>query len=92
MEGQVRSIGRDVDPADHPLPVTLAEAEEIAASIERAVHRETSGGVRNLSVEVKGHDVLLKGNCNTYYCKQLAQHAAMGASGQGTLTNQIRVS
>ena len=92
MEGPVRSMGRDIDSASHPLPLTLSEAEEIAASIERAVRRGTSGGVRNLSVEVKGSNFLLKGRCNTYYCKQLAQHAAMGATGRGTLTNQIRVS
>lgn len=76
----------------HPLPETLAEAERLAASIERAVTRETSGRVHNLHVEVNGHGVLLRGRCPTYYLKQLAQHAAMGVPGGDRLTNQIEVS
>jgi osmotically-inducible protein OsmY len=74
------------------LPETLEEAEELAASIERAVQRETGHGVRNLSVEVNRDGILLKGRCTTYYCKQLAQHAAMGMPGGNRLTNRIEVS
>jgi osmotically-inducible protein OsmY len=73
------------------LPETLEEAEELAASIERAVQRETGRGVRNLRVEVNRDGVLLKGRCTTYHCKQLAQHAAMGMPGGDRLTNQIEV-
>ena len=76
---------------DHPLPETLAEAERLAASIERAVSRETGGRVRNLRVEVNRDGVLLTGRCNTYYAKQQAQHAAMRVPGGGQLTNQIEV-
>lgn len=75
----------------HPLPDTLAEAERLAASIERAVSRETCGGVRNLRVEVSDHGILLTGRCNSFYTKQKAQHAAMGLSGSGELTNGIEV-
>ena len=70
---------------------TLAEAEKLAASIERAVWRETGGGVRNLEVEVGHAGVLLTGRCTTYYTKQKAQHAAMGVSGSDPLTNRIEV-
>ncbi|MBN2217452.1 MAG: BON domain-containing protein [Pirellulales bacterium] len=77
---------------DHPLPETLAEAERLAASIEQAVRRETSGGVRNLRVEIDDDGVRLEGHCETYYCKQLAQQAAMVISGDDRLTNQIEVS
>lgn len=76
---------------EHPLPRTLAEAEKLAASIERAVWRETGGGVRNLGVEVGLAGVLLTGRCSTYYTKQKAQHAAMGVSGGDQLTNRIEV-
>lgn len=74
------------------LPETIEEAERLAASIERAVQEETSHRVRNLSVEVHSNGVLLKGHCTTYYCKQLAQHAAMGMTGGDRVTNSIEVS
>jgi len=74
------------------LPETLEEAEELAASIERAVQRETGRQIRNLTVEVNRDGVRLKGYCATYYCKQLAQHAAMAVPGGNRLTNSIEVS
>ena len=74
------------------LPETLAEAEELAASIEQAVQQGTGRGVRDLSVEVNPEGVRLKGRCTTYYCKQLAQHAAMGVPGTDRLVNSIEVS
>jgi osmotically-inducible protein OsmY len=77
--------------AEHPLPRTLAEAERLAASIERAVWQETGGGVHDLRVEVSRRGVLLTGHCRTYYTKQKAQHAAMTVSCEGQLTNEIRV-
>jgi osmotically-inducible protein OsmY len=76
---------------DEGLSGTLSEAEQLATSIERAVRRETSGGVRQLSVEVHPGGVMLKGHCDTFYCKQLAQHAAMAVPGGDRLTNDIKV-
>jgi len=89
LASEVRSVARRIDSV---LPETLEEAERLAASIERAVQRETGGAVRNLAVEVKGDGVLLRGRCETYYCKQLAQHAAMAFRGSCPLTNAIEVS
>lgn len=77
--------------ADHPLPETLAEAEQLAASIERAVWRETGGRVRNLRVRVNRQGVTLTGRCTTYYTKQQAQHAAMAFPGDHSLRNEIEV-
>jgi hypothetical protein len=76
---------------EHPLPETLADAERLVASIERAVWRETGGGVRDLRVEVNRSGVVLSGRCETYYTKQRAQHAAMTVPGGGPLTNGIEV-
>lgn len=73
-------------------PESLAESEQLAASIERAVWRETSGGVYGLRVEVDRDGVRLCGRCRTYYTKQKAQHAAMAVPGGGPLTNLIEVS
>jgi hypothetical protein len=73
------------------LPETLEEAEELAASIERAVRDETDWGVADLLVEVSPEGVLLRGRCDTFYTKQLAQHAAMRIPGGRRLTNRIEV-
>jgi len=59
------------------VPQTLIEAEALAASIEKAVQQETAGGVANLAVVIRGDRIWLHGSCSNYYCKQLAQHAAM---------------
>lgn len=75
-----------------PLPETLEEAERLVASIERAVQHETNGGVQDLAVEMDGDDVVLTGRCGSFYCKQLAQHAAMAIPGGDRLVNRIEVS
>jgi hypothetical protein len=74
------------------LPETQEEAEELAASIERAVQYETGRGIADLTVEVGPQGVRLNGHCDTYYTKQLAQHAAMRIRGGDRLTNCIEVS
>ena len=86
------SVSLSVVSVDDPAPEPIAEAEELALSIQRAITRQTYGGIRDLHVEVTGNGVLLKGRCRTYYCKQLAQTAAMGVPGGARLTNQIEVS
>ena len=73
------------------LPATIEEAEQLAALIERAVQLETGHEVADLTVEVNAQGVLLRGRCETYYTKQLAQHAAMRLPGGDRLTNSIEV-
>ncbi len=91
----MREILREAGPISPELsavvPETLAEAEELAASIERAVRRGTDHGVRNLSVEVDEEGVLLRGWCDSFYLKQLAQHAVMAMPGGNRLRNLIQV-
>lgn len=74
-----------------PLPEAPSESEHLALAIERAVRWRTQGGVRDLRVEVDEDRVRLHGYCQTYYCKQLAQQAAMAVPGAGQLTNDIEV-
>jgi hypothetical protein len=74
------------------LPETLEEAEALAASIERAVQEETGHGVRDLHVTVEEDGVVLRGRCESFYCKQLAQHAAMVRAHGEQLINGIEVS
>ena len=81
------------------VPQTLAEAEALAASIERVVQQQTGGAIAHLAVIVEDGGVFLHGSCSSYYHKQLAQHAVMtglDATGQAaanglTLTNCIEV-
>jgi hypothetical protein len=86
---------RDVQPISPELlgliPQTLAEAESLAISVEKAVQEGTAGGVANLSVVICGNRILLHGSCSSYYCKQLAQHAAMAIPAGLSLTNCIEV-
>jgi hypothetical protein len=86
-----REAGRVSAELREVLPETLAEAEELAASIEQAVQRQTDHGVGNLSVEVNSDGVLLRGRCESFYLKQLAQHAAMHTPGGNRLMNYIEV-
>jgi hypothetical protein len=74
------------------LPETLEEAERLAASIERAVQCETDWGVDDLTVEIGPQGIRLTGRCDTYYTKQLAQHAVMRVRGDDRLFNCIEVS
>ncbi len=73
------------------LPETEDDAAELAALIETAIEQETGRGVRGLSVTVEGEGVVLAGRCESFYHKQLAQHAAMSFSGSRQLVNSIEV-
>ena len=75
----------------------VAADKRLADAIEREIHERTSGKIHNLRVEVGAAGVRLQGRCVTFYCKQLAQHAAMNLieknlTGGGPLTNEIEVS
>jgi len=91
MEDQPTLVGLTSRKLRDYLPETLEEAEELAASIERAVQQETGHGVRDLCVFVDDEAVVLKGRCDSYYCKQLAQHVAMCLSPGERLINGIEV-
>lgn len=70
---------------------TVTAKQELAQSIERVVRSRTGGQIRGLRVEVGREGVLLQGRSPTFYCKQLAQHAAMDLAGSAALTNDIEV-
>jgi len=86
---RTRDLGHNFDTV---LQETVEEAEKLAASIEKAVQNETGHGIDDLTVEVSPQGILLRGHCETYYCKQLAQHAAMVMRGGDRLVNYIEVS
>lgn len=63
----------------------------LALRIKRTVRRETNGGVRDLNVRIDPAGIFLLGRCNSFYCKQLAQTAAMRLGGGASVINEIEV-
>jgi hypothetical protein len=59
--------------------------------IVAAVAARTGRRVRDLQVEVHEEGLILRGRSLSYYAKQLAQHAAMDASGLRIRSNRIVV-
>lgn len=70
---------------------TEPEAIRRAADIRRLIQRRTGRQIRDLKVQVTSAGILLTGLCDTFYCKQLAQHAAMDHDDTQPLLNQIEV-
>ncbi len=66
-------------------PQTLAE------KIETAVQVRTGGRIRGLQVHVSDEGIVISGRVATYYTKQLVTHAAMDASDELLVTNEVEV-
>lgn len=74
------------------LPEISQEMQRLADCIQKAVEQETHKGIADLQVHIRGGQIILAGRCTTYYLKQLAQHAAMRASGRNfVILNDIDV-
>jgi len=75
-----------------PAARPIAEAADpLVATIKGEIRTLTRGGVKDLEVIVQPEAVLLRGRCSSFYCKQLAQHAAMHWIGKARLFNEIEV-
>ena len=73
-----------------PWPPPIA-SEKLAESIDASCgdpHRWQGAGSQGRS---SPRLRLLQGRCPTFYCKQLAEHAAMLVAGDTVLTNEIEV-
>lgn len=66
-------------------PQTLAER------IEQAVQTRTGGRIRGLHVRVSDGDIVISGRTSTYYIKQLVTHAAMEATEDLLVVNEVEV-
>jgi len=62
-----------------------------ALRVQRAVHRLMIGRIANLRVYVEQEQLILQGKTKSFYCKQLAQHAAMQLSEGMQVVNRIDV-
>jgi osmotically-inducible protein OsmY len=94
MEHLSRDIAAARDKASPASPGSAVERspeDTLAARIAGAIERQTTGRVQSLRVEVNGDGVMISGRCQSFYMKQLAQHAAMQVAGAEVLTNRIEV-
>jgi hypothetical protein len=70
----------------HPLP-----APHAVEQLETLLQWRLRGRVRDFRLEVVGGGLVLRGQARTYYSKQLAQHAVMGATDVPIWANEIEV-
>jgi hypothetical protein len=59
--------------------------------MENRIRHQLSGRLRSFQLEVHDAGVVLRGWSETYYAKQLAQHAVMAATELPILRNEIEV-
>ena len=66
-------------------------SDRVMERVERVVRLRTGGMIHGLRVEVGDDRVTLTGRTTTFYSKQLATHAALGALVGLSLSNLIEV-
>jgi hypothetical protein len=67
------------------------KTDAIAAQIEGAVRDRLNGCVRDFRVVIRDGGIVLMGSTDSYYAKQMVQHAALAASRLPLLANEILV-
>jgi osmotically-inducible protein OsmY len=77
--------------AEPDVVTALTDHRALAMRIKRSVRRHAGGGVRSLEVHVDQESIRLGGQCASFYCKQLAQQAAIRLSGGVQVINGIEV-
>jgi hypothetical protein len=68
-----------------------AAAPEIVGQIEIHVGCRLGGRLRDFRLLVRDHGLVLQGHAQTYYAKQLAQHAVMEVTDLPIRANEIAV-
>jgi osmotically-inducible protein OsmY len=76
---------------DRDSPAPQVDLRALALRIKRTVRRETNGRVQDLNVRIDPGGIVLQGKCGSFYCKQLAQTAAMRLGGGASVINEIEV-
>jgi uncharacterized protein YgbK (DUF1537 family) len=80
-----------VPAAAGPSRLTIADGATLESRIRDRIATRLGQRVRNLSVRSVGGVIEIRGECSTYYSKQLAQHAALGLIEDESLDNAIVV-
>lgn len=68
-----------------------AIAESLDEVLMRSVQQHTSRRVRDLSIEVLGEEVILRGKANSFHVKQLALQGVRNILPSAPLRNAIEV-
>jgi len=71
--------------------IDLRNGDE-AARLESLVGSRFVGRLWEFHVLLARDGLILRGNCQTYHVKQLAQHTVMEATGASIAANEIKVS
>jgi len=71
--------------------IDLATADG-ATELEMYIQCRLGGQIRDFQLVVLNKGLVLRGHVQTYYAKQLAQHAVMEATRLPILANEIEVS
>lgn len=69
----------------------VAPFSELARELERRIRARTGRRIRNLTIELLPECVILRGQTESFYLKQLAQHSVREVLPQVRLTNAISV-
>lgn len=70
---------------------TLFTLETLTDHLAAHITRKTRGQVRDLQVESRDQQIILRGRSRTYHIKQIAHEAALDESGDYRLINEIEV-
>ena len=68
-----------------------AQRNQLLQKILIRIESRLPGRIRGLAVSASQNTIVLRGQCNTYYTKQVAQHTAMGVLEYERLINDIDV-
>jgi osmotically-inducible protein OsmY len=70
---------------------TPSDRRAFALRVKRSIRRHAGGGVKALDVQIDHRTIRLAGRCVSFYCKQVAQQAAMRICGTRQVVNDIEV-
>ena len=73
------------------LEYTLSHDSELVQQIVARLLIRLGGHVRNFQMSGRDDGLILRGEVNTYYGKQVVQEVVMGLSGLSLLSNDIEV-
>jgi osmotically-inducible protein OsmY len=66
-------------------------ATDITRGIRRAFRREADEDARDVSVEVTGHTVILRGSVGSWYEREDAERVAANSTGTRNVINQLTI-